>query len=225
MSFAIRKTTVWSSIEHRRPKVVRQAFLSSTYMLLLVTLAACGSSSYHGVTELPDINVANVTLPEVVDDKTVPSALRADEGELLALYFGFTSCPDLCPTTLANLSEARKRLGDDASRLDVALVTVDRERDTPPVLVDYLNRFGFGTDGRALRPATDAELESATKPLFATSEIETDASGHTDVGHTAWTYLINDQGTVVLEWEYGTPPGEIASDTRRVLRNGGQVNE
>ena len=129
-------------------------------LLTGAALTACGGGDepLHGFVRDPAPNVADVTLPDVSNDGT-EFALKAAPGELLVVYFGYTSCPDFCPTTMSDVKLARARQ-DDPERIDVAMVTVDPNRDlaTDParcngVILDcYVNSFVEGA--HALGPTT-----------------------------------------------------------------------
>lgn len=209
-----------------RPHPIRLTTTSVVVTIVMSLLSGCTSdSTYVGVTNLPDIDVSDITLQRAErNGGSSPFTLTAASStDVLVLFFGFTNCPDQCPTTLADLREARRLLGDRSERVDIAFVTVDLQRDTPEVLTQYLDRFEFGEHGHALRPASEAELARTTKAVFASSEVARDEDGHVQVGHTAWSYVINDTGKVVLEWEYGTSSSDMAHDLGLLLDNDGEL--
>lgn len=137
---------------------------------------------------------------------------RAAPGHLLFVFFGFTHCPDLCPTTLGDLRRALRKLGTDADRVEVAFVTVDPDRDTSAVMAKYLGSFFVGQ--HALRPGSNEQLLAAQAAFGATSSVTRGADGEVHVAHTAVSYIVDGRGAVLLEWDYGTPPGDMASDLR-----------
>jgi protein SCO1/2 len=158
--------------------------------------------------------VGSVTLPDVSQDG-VSFSMQADSGELLVVYFGFTSCPDVCPTTLADLKTALETIGNDAASVEVAMVTVDPERDTAAVLVDYVQ--WFIPDAHALRSENQAELDAAGDAFGADfSVIETGDNG-VEVLHTAYLYGVDDSGQVVMIWAFGTESDAIAADISAFL--------
>ena len=139
----------------------------------------------------------------------------AREGGLLVVYFGYTNCPDLCPTTLAELRSARKRLGDDGARVDLAMVTVDPERDTPEVMNGFLASF---TDQfHALRPSTLDELGTAENAFLASSNIVRSPTGEIEVSHTANAYVVDEAGRVIVEWPFGHGVDSMENDLRILL--------
>lgn len=144
-------------------------------------------------------------------------AMRAPEGEFLLVYFGYTSCPDVCPTTMADISAALVDLPPDrADRVRVAMVTVDPERDTDEVLAGYLDHFF--SRGVALRTEEAAELETAAAAFGVQWQIEEHEPGEAyDVAHTAVTYVVDDRGQVVVEWPFGFESEAMTSDLNMLL--------
>jgi protein SCO1/2 len=182
--------------------------------------AACsstGSSSQavlRGLVRDEPLLVGDVVVTEVDRDGTQqPLTLRAAPKELLVVYFGFTSCPDVCPTTLADLRAARQRLGDDrAARVDLAMITVDPERDLPPVLVGYLG--GFAPRFHAVRPADRGELTRAQDAFLAASSISVGDDGRVEVAHSTATYVVDAAGVVVVEWPFAAGIETMAHDLK-----------
>jgi protein SCO1/2 len=187
-----------------------------------VVLAACGSGDDRpvsagqlaGVVRDPAVRVADVTLPDI--DGT-PRSLRADRGELRLVYFGYTSCPDVCPTTMSDIKVALGDLPEDqARRVSVTMVTVDPERDTPEVLTDYLDHFFDRFT--ALRTEDPGELRAAAKAFGVQYEVEEHEPGASyEVAHSALTYVVDDTGTVVVEWPFGFESTDMANDLQYLL--------
>ena len=147
--------------------------LATLLVALLLAAVGCGTASettsatgdapagstapdqIEGMRRDPPLDVSGVTLPEVSPGQPdQPFELVARPGHLLFVYFGYTHCPDLCPTTMADLRKGLKQLGPDAERVDVAFVTVDPERDTADVLPTYLSSFVDGARALSRRPRT-----------------------------------------------------------------------
>lgn len=187
----------------------------------LVT-AACGGdkSTLLGMTreqplEVGAVEVTDVTAEGMYADHDSSFAMKARPGGLLVVYFGYTNCPDLCPTTLALVRAARKEIGGSADRIDLAMVTVDPDRDTPEVMNGYLSSF---TDRfHALHPASMDELKAAEEAFLASSTIVTDASGKIEVGHSAATYVVDENGVVLVEWPFGVDKDTMINDFRILL--------
>lgn len=166
--------------------------------------------------------VASVSLPEVrAGSPDRPFFFRAPRGSLLYVYFGYASCPDVCPATLSDLRKALKLLGPDSNRVEVALVTVDSERDTGDLLLRYLDSFVRG--GHALRPETQEQLGRAETAFGATSRVGRGTGGKIEVSHTAVSYLVDEAGQILVEWDFGAKPADIASDLRALLAVRGQM--
>jgi len=164
-----------------------------------------------GIVRDDPLVVRDVVLPDVTHDAGgTPFAFAARPGELLVGYFGYTSCPDVCPTTLAHLASATEQLGDQGDRLQVAMVTVDPDRDTPERLAGYLGSF---TDrGTALRTTDPAQLKAAEDAFGAQSQIVVGADGTIDVQHSATTYVIDENGVVLVEWPFGISAADMRHD-------------
>lgn len=185
-------------------------------------LVSCGSdeATLRGMTREQPLEVGSVAVTDVTDqgvyaDHDGSFDMRARPGSLLVVYFGYTNCPDLCPTTLALVRAARRELGDSAERIDLAMVTVDPDRDTPEVMNGYLSSF---TDQfHALHPKSTDELEVAEEAFLASSTIVTDAKGKVEVGHSATAYVVDENGTVLLEWPFGVDKDTMINDFRILL--------
>jgi protein SCO1/2 len=185
--------------------------------LSLVLLAAGCSSEPAQLSgfvrdPLPDVSVAS--LPDVSSDG-VDLSMRAPEGEILLLYFGYTSCPDVCPTTLADLRTALRQIGDTATRVNVAMATIDPERDTDEVITGYVQSFIPGA--HALRTDSPDELRAAANVFGADYGVSEDDDGKYDVFHTANLYTIDDVGLLQVTWPFGTEPESIAADLEILL--------
>lgn len=198
------------------PGVTRFLRVLAAGAVAVVAGCAGGQSSsgaeLRGLVRDDPLVVADVVVTEV-DRNGAQQALtlRAAPDELLVVYFGFTSCPDLCPTTLADLRAARQRLSDDrAARVDLAMVTVDPERDQPSVLVGYLG--GFAQRFHAVRPRDMAELARAQDAFLAASSISVGDDGRVEVAHSTATYVVDDAGVVVVEWPFAAGVETMAHD-------------
>lgn len=166
---------------------------------------------------MPPLEVGAVTLPEVTtDDAGTPFAFRAGPGDLLVVYFGFTNCPDLCPTTLADLRAARKRIGPDANVVDLAFATVDPDRDT----VDIMRRYAasFAERFHVLRTTDPDALRTAQEAFLASSSVTKTTSGEVSVTHTATAYVVDSKGTVLVEWPFGIGANGMEHDLRILIQ-------
>lgn len=179
----------------------------------LLVLAACGDDAaprtLSGYELDPAPTVAALSLPDA-SDGDVDFPFIADDGRLLIVYFGYTYCPDVCPTTLAEVKKAFTQMGDGAQNVDVAMITIDPDRDTDEIITGYVQDFIPGA--HALR-TTDADVLLVTASQFGASySVETLADGTVEVGHSGAMYVVDDTGTVVLTWPFGIPAEGIATD-------------
>jgi protein SCO1/2 len=206
--------------ESRRRRNVGIAGVLAIAASLVAAACGGGESTLLGMTrerplEVGAVEVTNVTAEGLYADHGSAFEMKARPGSLLVVYFGYTSCPDLCPTTLALVRAARRELGGSSDRIDLAMVTVDPDRDTPEVMNGYLSSF---TDRfHALRPSSMDELESAEAAFLASSTIVTDASGRIEVGHSATTYVVDENGIVLVEWPFGIDKDTMINDFRILL--------
>lgn len=191
--------------------------LISLALLLGLLVVACGAGSEEltGFVREPVPDVGDRTLPAVSSGGADFSLVAPDDG-LLVVYFGYTSCPDVCPTTMSDLRSAVKDLGNDADRVEVAMATIDPGRDHDELLTNYVHAF-FG-DGHALRTDDPDELASVAEVFGAVYSVEETADGDIEVVHTGHTYVVDDQGKLRLTWPFGTTTEDMTSDMRILLR-------
>jgi protein SCO1/2 len=164
--------------------------------------------------------------PKLMPDFTLQSAqgpvsLSSFRGQLVVLYFGYTSCPDLCPTTLAVLRQAVEALGDQAQAVQVIFISVDWKKDTPEALSQYVAHFNpdfLGLTG------SEAQIDSVTKDfgIFYLLNVPGE-NGFYSVDHTASLQVLDRQGRLAVIWPYGTQSSEITSDMRVLLKNSGNT--
>lgn len=186
----------------------------------VAALPGCGDAEppLQGAVRTPPLEVGQVALPDAWRGGT-PTTLRPPEDELYVLYFGYTRCPDICPTTLNDIAVALEDLSPPLrERITVGMVTVDPERDTDEVLTGYLDHF-FDRS-LALRTTDPATLAAAAEAFGVQWEVEAHEPGDDDygVGHTAVTYVVDDTGTVAVEWAFGLDSESMTSDLRALLR-------
>jgi protein SCO1 len=191
-----------------------------TRLLLLIAalalLVACGPYRFRSGTLLEPADPAPAVA--LTDTQGAPFRLSEQRGALTLLFFGFTNCPDVCPTTLADLAAARKQLGDDAERVKVVLVTVDPERDTPERLGRYVQSFDpsfIGLTG----PQADLEQIYQSYGVSVTKrQLPDSALGYT-VDHGASVYVVDQSGNWRALISNGSPVADIVADLRYLLRS------
>lgn len=139
------------------------------------------------------------------------------QGNIVLLFFGYTSCPDVCPTTLSELRIVNEELGNNSNRVKVVFVTVDPERDTPKKTQAYVSIFNPSFYG--LSGSMD-ELESVWSGYGVFREVDavaSSASGYL-VTHTARVYLIDQAGNLRLSYSNGTPTEDIVNDLKILFK-------
>ena len=194
-------------------KILQRAFLITASF----AISACGTTpsdtqELFGYVPPTTKDVSGAFITDATTN--APFNFVATSDELLIAYFGYTHCPDLCPTTLVTIKNAKKKMGELAQRVSLAMITVDPNRDTKDVLPRYLaslsDRF------HTLIPSTDAELRNAQK-IFQTTSSVTITGDKVDVIHSGTAYVINDEGVVVAEWPFGIDANSMAHDLTILL--------
>ncbi|MDN7177616.1 SCO family protein [Caballeronia sp. SEWSISQ10-4 2] len=179
MKFSVRGIVVWMGF------VLAAALLAGCESKPAFTnLDITGNTQFGSDFSLPDTSGK-------------PRTLGDFKGKAVVLFFGYTHCPDVCPTTLAELSQALQKLGDDGKRVQVLMVTVDPARDTAPLLGEYVSAFSPTFIG--LRPADTSELVKITKDFrvyYAQAPGKT--AGEYTMDHTAASYVFDPQGRLRL---------------------------
>lgn len=185
---------------------------------------ACGGDgperALTGIVRDDPLRSIGVAVTDVTDSGAYPATadrfeLVARPESLLVVYFGFTNCPDICPTSLAELRVALKRIGDDAERIDLAMITVDPERDTAEVLNGYVG--SFVERYHVLRPSSPEELETVENAFLASSSVTKTADGRVEVSHTATTYVVDENGVVRVELPFGHGLDNLINDLEVLL--------
>ncbi len=185
---------------------------------------ACGGEhaerTLTGIVRDDPLRSDGITVTDVTDSGAYPAEadtfeLVARPESLLVVYFGFTNCPDICPTSLAELRAALQRIGDDAERVDLAMITVDPERDTAEVLNGYVG--SFVERYHVLRPSSPEELETVENAFLASSSVTKAADGRVEVSHTATTYVVDENGVVQVELPFGHGVDNLVNDLQVLL--------
>jgi len=193
-------------------------------LLASLGLTACGGgsdapSSLQGMVRKPALQVGSVTLPDESPLAAgAPFTMKAAKGGLLLAYFGYTNCPDVCPTTLSDIGRALRELPEsERKQVEVAFATVDPDRDSGAILSSYLDHFVDG--GHALR-TTDAAQQQAAQDAFGVVAKKVPEGTSYSMEHTAITFVIDDTGKVVVEWPFGTDSKAMADDMKLLLSRG-----
>jgi len=151
-------------------------------------------------------------LPDV-DGK--PRSLADWNGKVTVVFFGYTQCPDVCPTTMAELAQIRTLLGADGDKLQTVFVTIDPERDTPGVLKSYVGAFDPGFVALRGTPEQTAAAAKSFKVFYAKVPGKTEGSYTMD--HTAGSYVFDASGKLRLFTRYGSGTEALKSDLQALL--------
>ena len=185
-------------------------------VLLMFVLAACKPADQQNQFAATDITGADFAQTLNLTDHTgKPRSLADFQGKVVALFFGYTHCPDVCPTTMADLKQTMKLLGTQADELQVLFVTLDPERDTQEVLAQYVPSFDkrfiglFGTQEQISKATADFKI-------FASRVENSGKSGYT-IDHSAGVYIYDKAGKIRLYVAYGEKPQVIAADIKKLL--------
>ena len=189
--------------------LVLSAFLAGLVVFFAVFLFATGQFR-RGVRSASVIGGPFA----LTDQDNKPITDKDLKGEPLLVFFGYTHCPDVCPTTLFEISEVLRALGPDADRVHALYITVDPERDTPAVIKDYLSSFD-----PHLRGATGDRkaIEAAEKAYRVFAQKVPGENGDYSMDHTALVYLMDKQGRFVAPFGLKRRPEEAAADLKKYL--------
>jgi protein SCO1/2 len=183
-----------------------------------VLLSACDGpgSAPKANFKATDVTGADYGKTLALTDHTGRARTLADfSGKVVVLFFGFTQCPDVCPTTLSTMSDVMKRLGPDSDRVQVIFVTVDPERDTPTVLGPYVTAF----DPRFLALYGDKDaINKATREFKVFfQKVPGKTEGTYSIDHTAASYVLDPKGRLRLYVRHQQTGEEIAADLKLLL--------
>ena len=181
---------------------------------LAALLAGCEKPKLPSPFHASDISVMFTEADfHLTDHNGKPRSLADFRGKVVALFFGYTHCPDVCPTTLADLAQAMKLLGPDAGRVQVLFITIDPERDTPEMLAKYAPAF----DPSFLGLSGDAQATAqAAKAFYVAYQKQSAESGY-NMDHTVGTFMVDPKGKVRLRAPHAQRAEWFADDIRLLL--------
>jgi protein SCO1/2 len=192
-----------------RIALVSAAFLAGLVLCFCVVLLVSGPMS---APSLPQ--TAAIGGPFRLTDQNGGTVTEQDfKGAPFLVFFGFTHCPEVCPTTLFEVSQILRKLGPDAARVRVAFITIDPERDTPAVLKDYLSSFNPHMLALTGDPAAIAAVAKAYRVYYKKVPLENDYT----MDHTAIVYLMDKDGRFVSPFSLKRTTDAAAADLRRYL--------
>ena len=191
----------------------RLALRLATAAAFTAALAACGDNA----PQFKGSDISGTQLGrglELSDYNGKTRTLQDFAGKAVVVFFGFTQCPDVCPTSLAELTEVMKRLGPDADRVQVLLITVDPERDTPEVLKQYVTAFDPRFLGLTGTPDQVKKAAASFKAYYAKAPTK---DGNYTMDHTALTYIIDAEGKLRVALRHQQSAEECVADLRTVI--------
>ena len=142
--------------------------------------------------------------------------LKDFAGKIVVVFFGFTQCPDVCPTSMAELTQVKQLLGPDGDKLQTVFITVDPERDTPALLKAYM--ANFDPTFLALRPTPEQLPQLAKDFKVYYKKVEGRTAGSYSMDHSAGSYIFDGNGRIRLYNRYGAGAEVLASDIRLLLK-------
>lgn len=183
------------------------------FLALALLLAGCDSRPQFGSA---DISQADYARDFALTDHTgKPRTLADFRGKVVVIFFGYTQCPDVCPTTLTGMAEAMKLLGADAAKVQVLFVSVDPERDTQELLAQYVPVFNPSFLGLYADAQTIARTAQDFRVFYKKQPGSTPTTYTVD--HTAGSYVYDPQGRLRLYIKHGEKPEVIAKDLKQLV--------
>ncbi len=193
-----------------------------TILFVVGTILFMIGIAIYQLTFPPMLNGSIIDPPKPMPDFTLntgtgPARLSDYRGKIVVLFFGYTSCADVCPLTMANLREVMTRLGSDAQNLQVVFVSVDWKRDTPEIVTNYAKKFNPNFIGMT---GSQAEIDQTAKDFgiyyaFADPNPQT---GFYEVEHTSSVMILDRQGNLIMIWNYGMTADQMFSDAKVLIR-------
>ncbi|MFC3340371.1 SCO family protein [Paracandidimonas soli] len=197
--------------------ITRRRLLVGGTAAMALALAGCDASPK--LENLNGLDLSDVDFGadfQLTDHKGQRRTLADFKGSVLLVFFGFTQCPDVCPTALFRATEVKELLGEEGKRIQVAFITIDPERDTPDVLEAYVTAFDpefvglYGSLEETQKTARDFKVFYAKVPTGSSYTMD----------HTALTYVYDAKGKLRLALRHNQTAEEYAEDIRQVLALG-----
>jgi protein SCO1/2 len=182
-------------------------------LLCVIVLAGCGGGARFNNVDITGANYAQDF--RLIDHTGTPRSLADYRGKVVVVFFGFTQCPDVCPTTLTDMAEVKKRLGADGDKVQVVFVTIDPERDTQQVLAQYVPAFDPSFVGLYGSREETAATAKEFKVFYQKVPGKTETSYTMD--HTAGSYVFDREGRIRLFLRHAGGVDPIVADLKRLL--------
>ncbi|MEQ1766716.1 MAG: SCO family protein [Methylotenera sp.] len=194
-----------------------QHLLKTFFAILFICfLSACKPAAEGGKFVATDITGADFGQSFNLTDHTGKPRTMADfKGKVVTLFFGYTHCPDVCPTTMHDLKLTMNLLGDKADQVQVLFVTLDPARDTQELLAQFVPSF----DPRFIGLRGGEAETAATAAVFKiyAKKVEAQGQGGYTIDHSAGVYVFDKAGKIRLYVDYGQKPADIANDIKQIL--------
>ncbi len=188
---------------------------SICFLAIIMALVGCAEKA-------PEFRSVDITGADYAKDFALPDVngqtktLADFKGKAVVLFFGFAQCPDVCPTTMAEIAEVKKSLGKEGEKVTAVFITVDPERDTPQVLKAYMESFDPSFTALRGSPEQTAALTKYFKIYYKKVEGKTPTSYTID--HTAASFVYDPQGKLRLYTRYGMGAKALAEDLKILLK-------
>ena len=157
----------------------------------------------------------NLSLPDVNGQ---PRTLGDFKGKVTVIFFGYTQCPDVCPTTMAELAQVKKALGPDGDKLQAVFITIDPERDTPEILKSYM--ASFDPSFVALRGTPEQTKATAKEFKIYFEKVPGKTEGSYTMDHSAGAFVLDAKGNVRLFERYGAGAEALTADVKALIAQG-----
>ena len=213
MTVRTHRHRVCAHISEMKVRCIPPLLLVACVATASVATACNREPNWRGTPVTPALAIPALSF---ADSAGVPITFRPAAGEASMVFFGYTNCPDVCPTTLSDWTRVKAALGDNAKRVHFVFVSVDPERDTPAVAQRYATQFDPSFRGLSGNAATTAAVQKAFGVASA-KQASASAGGYL-VGHPAQTFLIDDQGHVRVSYAFGAGWDVMAADLKQLLR-------
>jgi protein SCO1/2 len=205
-------------------KIKEKPMKSKVWLPIVAAIIGISLVAWWGIPRLilPTFHGTVIQSPNPAQDFSLISGsaqrvkLSDFRGKVVILYFGYTFCPDVCPSTLADLTKVMKSLGANADQVQVLMVTVDPERDDPEKIGQYVAHFDPGFIG--LTGTSEQIAEVATYYGIYYAKIPGKNASEYSMEHTASLMVIDKKGYLRIVYPFGTSPGDISSDVSVLLR-------